>query len=329
MNILITGGAGYIGSHTVKEFVNNGYKAVVLDNLSDGHIKAVNKKAKFIKGDLSSQKLLEKILKKEKIEAVMHFAGSIQVNESVKNPIKYYKNNFYNTIHLLEAMRITGVKYVIFSSSAGIYGQPEKMPIAECDPKDPINTYGRSKLMIEYALKSYDEAFGIKFIALRFFNAAGASQSGEIGEDHYPETHIIPLIIQTALGERDEFKIFGNDYKTPDGTCIRDYIHVEDIANAHLQGLRYIRQKNTSNIFNIGIGKGFSNKQLVDAVKKISGVDFKVSYGPRRAGDPDSLVADSRKARTELKWKPKYDTIESIIESAWNWHKNHPNGFKK
>lgn len=329
MKILVTGGAGYIGSHTVKEFINNGDHVVIIDNLSDGHRQAVPKKAKFIKGDLANQKLAEKILKREKIEAVMHFAGSIQVNESVKNPLKYYKNNFYNTIHLLEAMKFADVKYIIFSSSAGVYGQPEKMPISEDDPKDPINTYGRTKLMIEYALKSYDEAFGIKFIALRFFNAAGASSDGEIGEDHHPESHIIPLIIQAALGQREEFKIFGNDYKTLDGTCVRDYIHVEDIASAHLQGLRHLRQKNQSNIFNIGIGKGFSNQQLIDAVKKISGVDFKVSYGPRREGDPDELVADSSRARSILNWQPKYDSIESIIETAWQWHKNHPKGFNK
>lgn len=328
MKILVTGGAGYIGSHTVKEFINNGDHVVIIDNLSDGHRQAVPKKVKFIKGDLINQKLVEKVLIKEKIEAVMHFAGSIQVNESVTNPLKYYKNNFYNSIHLLEAMKNTDVKCIIFSSSAGVYGQPEKMPISENDPKDPINTYGRTKLMIEYALKSYDEAFDIKFIALRFFNAAGASSQSEIGEDHHPESHIIPLIIQAALGQRDEFKIFGNDYHTPDGTCVRDYIHVEDIARAHLQGLRYLRQKHESNIFNIGIGKGFSNQQLVDAVKKISGVDFKVNFGLRREGDPDELVADSSRAREMLNWQPKYDNIESIIESAWKWHKNHPYGFK-
>lgn len=328
MKILVTGGAGYIGSHTVKEIINNGDNVIVFDNLSYGHKQAISKKAKFIKGDLNNQKLIEKILKREKIEAVLHFAGFIQVGESVKNPLKYYKNNFYNSIHLLEAMKNTSVKYLIFSSSAGVYGQPEKMPIKENDSKDPINTYGRTKLIIEYALKSYDEAFGIKFIILRFFNAAGASSNSEIGEDHDPETHIIPLIIRAALGQFDEFKIFGNDYKTPDGTCVRDYIHVEDIARAHLQGLRYLRQKNQSDIFNIGIGKGFSNQQLVDAVKKISGVDFKVSFGPRRQGDPDELVADSSRAREMLNWQPKYDNIESIIETAWNWHKNHPKGFK-
>lgn len=329
MKILVTGGAGYIGSHTVKDLINNGDKIVVFDNLSYGHKQAIPKKARFIKGDLKNQRLIEKILKREKIEAVFHFAGFIQVGESVKNPLKYYKNNFYNSIHLLEAMKNTSVKYIIFSSSAGVYGQPEKMPIKEGDSKDPINTYGRTKLMIEYALKSYDEAFGIKFMALRFFNAAGASEQSEIGEDHDPETHIIPLIIRTALGQSDEFKIFGNNYKTPDRTCVRDYIHVEDIASAHLQGLRYLRQKNESKIFNIGIGKGFSNQQLVNAVKKVSGVDFKVSFGPRREGDPDELVADSSRAREMLNWQPKYDTIESIIETAWQWHKTHPRGFKK
>ncbi|EKD56221.1 MAG: hypothetical protein ACD_58C00265G0004 [uncultured bacterium] len=328
MKILVTGGAGYIGSHTVKELLANGDKVVVFDNLSYGHKHAIPKKAKFIKGDLKNQKLIEKVLKREKIEAVFHFAGFIQVGESVKQPLKYYKNNFYNGINLLEAMKFANVKYIIFSSSAGVYGQPKKMPIAEGDPKDPINTYGRTKLMFEYALKSYDEAYDIKFIALRFFNAAGASSESEIGEDHSPETHIIPLIIQAALGQRDEFKIFGNDYKTPDGTCVRDYIHVEDIAMAHLQGLRYLRQKNKSNIYNIGIGKGFSNLELVETVKKVSEVDFKVSYMPRREGDPDELVADSSRAREMLNWTPKYDTIESIIKTAYDWHEKHPKGFK-
>lgn len=328
MNILVTGGAGYIGSHTVKELLANGYKPIVLDNLSDGHRQAVHQKAKFIKGDLKNQKLVEKILKTEKVEAVMHFAGFIQVSESVSNPLKYYKNNLYNGINLLEAMKNAGVVYIIFSSSAGVYGQPEKMPIREDDPKNPINTYGRTKLMFEYVLKSYDEAFAIKSTALRYFNAAGASSMGKIGEYHHPETHIIPLIIQTALGQQEEFKIFGTDYKTADGTCIRDYIHVEDIARAHLQALRYLRQKNQSDIFNIGIGKGFSNLELVNAVKKVSGVDFKVSYGSRREGDPDELVADSSYARRLLNWQPKYATIESIIETAWKWHKENPKGFQ-
>lgn len=327
MKILVTGGAGYIGSHTVGALIDNGYQVVVIDNLSDGHRCAVHKKAKFVKGDLKNQKLLEKILKKEKIEAVMHFAGHIQVGESVKNPLKYYKNNFYNGINLLEAMKNTGVVYIVFSSSAGVYGQPQKMPIAEVDPKNPINTYGRTKLMFEFALKSYEEAFGTKFIALRYFNAAGASKDGEIGENHHPETHIIPLIIQTALGQSEEFKIFGTDYKTPDGTCVRDYIHVEDIATAHLQAIKYLRQKNQSDIFNIGIGRGFSNLRLVKAVKKISGVDFKVSFGSRRQGDPDELIADSSRAGKILNWQPKYVTIESIIKTAWNWHRNNPKGF--
>lgn len=327
MKILVTGGAGYIGSHTIKELLENGYKPVVFDNLSFGHKKAIPAGVKFIKGDLNNQKFIEKIIKRYKIDAVFHFAGFIQVGESVKLPLKYYKNNFYNGINLLEAMKNTGVKYIIFSSSAGVYGQPEKMPIKESDSQNPINTYGRTKLMFEYALKSYDEAYGIKFIALRYFNASGASKQSEIGEDHLPETHIIPLIIEAAMGKRDEFKIFGNDYKTHDGTCVRDYIHVEDIATAHLQGLRYLRQKNLSNIFNIGIGKGFSNLELVNAVKKISGIDFEVSFGPRREGDPDELVADSSKARKELNWKPKYDNIEDIIKTAYNWHIKHPKGF--
>lgn len=328
MRVLITGGAGYIGSHTVKELVKNNYYVVVFDNLSYGHRQAVDKKAKFIKSDLANQRLLEKILKREEIEAVIHFAGFIQVGESVKEPLKYFKNNFFNGLNLLEAMKNTNVKYIIYSSSAGVYGQPEKIPIKEDSTKDPVNTYGRTKLMFEWALQSYQEAYGLKFMALRYFNAAGASAEGEIGEDHQPETHIIPLLIQTALGQRPEFQIFGQDYATKDGTCIRDYIHVEDLALAHLLALEKLQREGKSAVYNLGLGRGFSNQELVKTVKKISGVDFKISYDPRRPGDPAELVADSSQAQKELNWTLQYVTIESIIETAWQWHKNHLRGFK-
>jgi len=327
MNILVTGGAGYIGSHTVKELLKEKHRVVVYDNLCDGHRQALGNNISFYKADLSNKRNLEKVFKKEKIEAVIHFAGFIQVNESVSNPLKYFKNNFLYGLNLLDAMVTAGVKNIIFSSSAGVYGEPERIPIREDDHKDPVNTYGRTKLMFEFALKSYHEAFGINYIALRYFNAAGASSEGEIGEAHNPETHIIPLIIQTALGQRPEFKIFGNDYKTPDGTCVRDYVHVEDLAVAHVLALEKLVKTNECNIFNLGVGKGFSNQELIDAVKKVSGVDFITSIEPRRAGDPAKLVADSSKALKELKWQPKYVTIESIIKTAYNWHKNHPKGF--
>lgn len=328
MKILVTGGAGYIGSHTVKELIKQKFQVVVYDNLSYGHRKAVDKKAKLIVGDVGNTKKLDQVFKTEKPDAVIHFAGFIQVSESVKNPAKYYYNNTCFTVGLLETMVKNNCRYIVFSSSAGVYGQPKKMPISEDDPKDPINTYGRTKLMVEKILQSYNEAYGIKYCALRYFNASGASQDSEIGEDHNPETHIIPLIIQTALGRQKEFTIFGKDYKTPDGTCIRDYIHVEDMADAHIKAIKYLKTKNKSDIFNFGIGKGFSNLELIKAVKKVSGVDFPVKYGPRRSGDPDELIADSTRAKKILNWQPEYVKIEDIIRTAWEWHKNHSSGFK-
>lgn len=329
MKILVTGGAGYIGSHTIKELIRQGYKIVVYDNLSDGHKEALPKEAKLVVADLANISQLDKTIRNEKPEAVIHFAGSIQVGESVKNPGKYYINNFFVGINLLEMMVKHHLKYLVYSSSAGVYGNPDRIPIKEDDAKNPVNTYGRTKLMFENALQSYEAAYGLKYVALRYFNAAGASSDGSIGEDHYPETHIIPLIISTALGKHKEFKVFGNDYPTPDGTCIRDYIHVEDLAAAHDLALQYLLKGNQSNIFNLGIGKGFSNKELINAVKKISGQNFKVAIGSRRAGDPARLVANSQKAQKLLKWQPKYVKIEDIIKTAWNWHCKNPQGFAK
>lgn len=327
MKILVTGGAGYIGSHTVKELVRKNYQIVVYDSLAHGHRQAVDPKGKLVVNDLGDLDKLDKTFKKELPDAVIHFAGFIEVNESVKNPAKYYINNVCFGLNLLESMAKYKTRYIIYSSSAGIYGQPKHMPIKEDDPKEPINTYGRTKLMFEKILASYEEAYDIKYCALRYFNAAGASRNAEIGEDHDPETHIIPLIIQTALGQRKEFILFGKDYKTPDGTCVRDYVHVEDLGRAHHLALKHLQKTKKSDIFNLGVGKGFSNLELVEAVKKVSGADLPVKYGPRREGDPDELVADSTRARKILNWQPEYVKIGDIIRTAWEWHKNHPCGF--
>jgi len=329
MKILVTGGAGYIGSHTVKALIKDGYKVIVYDDLSGGHKDAVDKKAKLITANLTDFSKLNKTLKKEKIDAVIHFAGSIQVGESQKRPEKYFYNNVCAGTLLVDAMVRNNVKYIIYSSSAGVYGEPKKVPIKEKDSKNPISTYGRTKLMFEEVLERFADAYKLNYCALRYFNAAGASSDACIGEDHHPETHIIPLIIQTALGKRKKFTIFGNDYKTKDGTCIRDYIHVEDLADAHIKALKKIKKEKKNLIYNLGLGRGFSNLELVNAVKKVSGIDFKVDYGKRRIGDPAKLIADSSRAKKELKWKPKYDNIEDIIETAYNWHKNNPKGFKK
>jgi UDP-glucose 4-epimerase len=327
MKILVTGGAGYIGSHTVKELVNNKHKVLIYDNLSSGHKEAVNAKAKLVVRDLADLDKLNKVFKSFKPEAVIHFAAFIEVPESVENPGKYYYNNVCFGINLLEAMAKYKVKNIIFSSSAAVYGNPEKVPVSEDSDKNPINPYGQTKLMFEEILKDYDVAYGIKSVALRYFNAAGASASGEIGQDPKHFTHVIPIIIKTALGEFKEFTIYGKDYPTPDGTCIRDYIHVEDLARAHRLALDYLKKQKKSNVFNLGKGKGNSNLELVNCVKKIAGINFKVKYGPRRPGDPARLIADAKKAAKELKWTPKYDRIESIIETAYNWHKNHPKGY--
>ncbi len=337
MNILVTGGAGYIGSHTVRELIKHYNNIIVYDDLSSGHQQAIekinsklkSKKIKFVKGNINEFNKLSNLMKNEKIDAVIHFAGSIQVGESVQSPGKYFYNNVCAGTILLDAMVLNNIKHIVFSSSAGVYGEPKKIPIKETDPKAPVNTYGTTKLIFEEVLVRFYIAYGINFCVLRYFNAAGASFDGLIGENHDPETHIIPLIIETAIGKRKKFTIFGKDYKTKDKTCVRDYIHVEDLASAHVKALKLIKEKNRCYVFNLGLGKGFSNLELVNAVKKVSGVDFNVEYGPRRAGDPAKLIADASNAKKELKWKPKYDTIESIIKTAYKWHKENPKGFSK
>ena len=327
MAILVAGGAGYIGSHMVKDLVEHGQEVVVADNLSTGHRDAINPKAKFYEGDIRDRKFLDKISDNENIEAVVHFAAFSIVPESMSKPLKYFDNNTGRMITLLEAMRDHNIKYIVFSSTAATYGVPEHIPIKETDPQNPINPYGLSKLMMEKMMHWADKAYGIKFVALRYFNVAGAAPDGTIGEDHGPETHLVPIILQVAQGKRDELSIFGDDYNTPDGTNVRDYVHVMDLADAHILAIKYLEAGNESNAFNLGSSTGFSNKQMLEAAREVTGEPIPAKIGPRRPGDPDSLVAASDKARNVLGWDPKYDDVHDIIATAWKWHSTHPKGY--
>ena len=328
MNVLVCGGAGYIGSHTVYELIERGHSVVVVDSLIKGHKAAVHNDAKFYLGDIRDEEFMDKVFKENNIDAVIDFAAFSLVGESVNEPFKYYENNVYGTLKLLEAMERAGVKKIVFSSTAATYGEPENDIIVESDKTNPTNPYGETKLTVEKMLKWADNAYGIKFVALRYFNAAGAHISGKIGEDHSPETHLIPIILQTALGQREEMFIFGDDYDTPDGTCVRDYIHVTDLADAHIKALEKLFKTNESGIYNLGNGKGFSVKEVIEKAKKVTGKDFKVEIEARRSGDPSTLIASSEKAIKELGWKPKFNTLDKIIETAWNWHKDHKNGYE-
>lgn len=328
MNVLVCGGAGYIGSHTVYELIERGHSVVVVDSLIKGHKAAVHNDAKFYLGDIRDEDFMDKVFKENNIDAVIDFAAFSLVGESVNEPFKYYENNVYGTLKLLEAMERAGVKKIVFSSTAATYGEPENDIIVESDKTNPTNPYGETKLTVEKMLKWADNAYGIKFVALRYFNAAGAHISGKIGEDHSPETHLIPIILQTALGQREKMFIFGDDYDTPDGTCVRDYIHVTDLADAHIKALEKLFKTNESGIYNLGNGKGFSVKEVIEKAKKVTGKDFKVEIEARRSGDPSTLIASSEKAIKELGWKPKFNTLDKIIETAWNWHKDHKNGYK-
>lgn len=317
--ILVTGGAGYIGSHVNKELNKQGYKTVVFDNLSKGHKEAVKWGELFV-GDLGNKEDLREVFKKYQIDAVVHFAAFIEVGESVADPQKYYLNNVKNTLNLLEVMLEFNVKKIIFSSTAATFGIPIEMPINEQHPQNPINPYGSAKLMVERFLKDYSTAYDFRSVILRYFNACGADPEIEIGESHNPESHLIPLVLDAAIGKRENIKIFGTDYKTPDGTCVRDYVHVTDLASAHILSLKYLLDGGESNNFNLGNGIGFSVREVINKVKEVTGVDFKVVEVERRPGDPDFLVASSEKIIKTLGWKPKYADLGEIIKSAWAWH---------
>lgn len=326
MAILVTGGAGYIGSHTVAEFQARGEEVIVLDNLQKGHAEAVLAPS-FYQGDLRDSNLLDEIFTEHDVEAVIHFAADSLVGESVSNPLKYYQNNVASTLNLVTKMKEHGVGKIVFSSTAAAYGEPQNIPIQESDPTLPTNPYGETKLAIEKMLHWCDQAYGIHFVALRYFNAAGADPMGRIGEDHHPETHLIPLILQAALGQRESITIFGQDYPTSDGTCVRDYIHVLDLAQAHYLALHKLRETNESGIYNLGNGQGFSVAQVIEAARKVTGHPIPAQWGERRAGDPAVLIASSQLAQKELGWIPQWNRLEQMIETAWNWHKNHPQGF--
>ena len=318
MNILVVGGAGYIGSHMVKRLGQLGCSVTTLDNLSSGHRDAVLC-GDFVHGDIADQTLLHELFAAKQFDAVMHFASFIQVGESVQHPAKYYQNNVVNTLNLLGAMQAFGVRRFIFSSTAATFGEPQYTPIDERHPQQPINPYGRTKLMVEQALAYYDKAYGIKSVCLRYFNAAGADPDGQLGERHDPETHLIPLVLQAASGRRPHINVFGRDYDTPDATCIRDYIHIADLCEAHWLALQSLMAGGGSQAYNLGNGNGFSVQEVIDTACRVTGRAIKVVDGPRRAGDPARLVADSRLARKKLGWQPRYSDLSTIIEHAWKW----------
>jgi UDP-glucose 4-epimerase len=328
MAVLITGGAGYIGSHTVVELINSGEDVLVVDNLQKGHENAILG-GRFYKGDLRDEGFLRKVFKENDIEAVIHFAADSLVGESVQDPLKYYNNNVVSSLVLINTMKESGVNKIVFSSTAAIYGEPDNTPILETDRTEPKNPYGETKLAVEKILKWADNAYGIKYISLRYFNVAGAHKSGIIGEDHTPETHLIPIVLQVAAGIRECIRIYGDDYNTPDGSCIRDYIHVTDLAHAHILALNRLRNCGESTVYNLGNGKGFSVKEVIQAAREVTGRIIKEEITGRRPGDPAVLIASSEKIKRELKWEPKYNDLQTIIQTAWNWHKSNPYGFKK
>lgn len=322
MAIAVLGGAGYIGSHTVYELIDRGLDVIVIDNLQTGHREAVHEKARFYEGDIRDSKFLDEVFKSEKIDAVIHFAANSLVGESMTDPLKYYDNNVYGTKVLLESMVRNGINKIVFSSTAAVYGEPERIPILESDRTVPTNAYGETKLAMEKMFRWVDNAHGVKYVSLRYFNACGAHISGKIGEAHSPETHLIPLVLQVSLGKRDRIKVFGDDYDTKDGTCVRDYIHVTDLADAHILAVEYLLAGNESNVFNLGNGVGFTVKEVIDEAEKVVGNTIKAQMSERRSGDPAQLVASSEKAKLILGWKPKYNELSKIVETAWNWHKN-------
>jgi UDP-glucose 4-epimerase len=325
MRILVTGGAGYIGSHTVKQLLARGHEVTVYDNLSAGHRAAVPAE-RLVVGDLRDIDHVDNLLVVNRIEAVVHFAAHCYVGESVTEPAKYYTNNLVYTLNLIDRCRRNGVQKFVFSSTCATYGVPDAVPITEAQKQSPINPYGNTKLAVEHALSDYAGAYAFGYCALRYFNAAGAAPDGTIGEDHDPETHLIPLVIAAATGQRPHVEIFGTDYPTPDGTCVRDYIHVDDLADAHIRALDKLAP-GAKLQYNVGIGRGYSVREVIAMVETVTGKKVPVKEGPRRAGDPPALVANADKVRRELGWTPKYADLHAIVETAWNWHKNHPNGY--
>ncbi len=318
MHVLVVGGAGYIGSHMVKQLCQRGFQVTVLDNLSAGYRDAVTG-GRLVLGDLGELDVLEDLFRTERFDGVMHFASHIQVGESVREPAKYYRNNVFKTQYLLDAMVAHRVRYFIFSSTAAIFGEPVSIPIDEAHPKNPINPYGRGKWMVEQMLQDYDIAYGLKAVCLRYFNAAGADPDGDLGERHDPETHLIPLVLRAAAGRLPHITVFGTDYDTPDGTCIRDYLHVNDLCDAHWLALQRLWGGGDSTAYNLGNGNGFSVREVIDAARAVTGRDIPVQYGERRSGDPARLVADSRRARAELNWEPRYADLATMIAHAWRW----------
>lgn len=326
MNICVIGGAGYIGSHCVKLLVERGHNVTCMDNLSMGHRQAVHPKAHFHVADLANTAQMIDVFQKEKVEAVMHFAASAFVGESVTDPRKYYRNNVSNTVSMLDAMHVCGIKKLVFSSTCATYGVPPKVPMTEDLPQNPINPYGDSKLMVEHILKDVAKAEGLGFAAPRYFNVAGCAPDGSIGEDHRPETHIIPVLLQVALGKKDHIDLFGTDYPTRDGTCIRDYVHVWDLVEAHLVLLENL-QPGKGLFFNLGVGQGYSNREIIESVRRVTGHPIPVKEGPRRPGDPPELWCRPDKIKNELGWSAKFTKLDDIVATAWQWFKNHPNGY--
>lgn len=329
MKVLVLGGAGYIGSHTVKALCDENIETVVADNLITGHIEAIDPRASFYEGDIRDIDFLNRLFEIEKIDAVIHFAAYSLVGESVTAPLKYYDNNLCGTKILLESMVKNHVDKIVFSSSAATYGEPENIPILESDRTEPTNPYGETKLSMEKMFKWTSKAHDLRFVSLRYFNACGADEGGKIGEAHSPETHLIPIILQVPNGQREFVSIFGTDYPTPDGTCIRDYIHVTDLAQAHILAVKYLMNGGKSDIFNLGNGIGFSVREVIETARRVTGHPIPAKEGQRRDGDPAQLVASSKKAKLILGWQPQHDSLEEIITSAWNWHKNHQNGYNK
>lgn len=329
MAVLVLGGAGYIGSHAVDQLISRGYDVVVVDNLGTGHRQSVHRDAKFYEGDIRDQGFLTHIFTNESIEGVFHFCAYSLVGESVQKPLAYFNNNVHGLQVLLEVMYAHQVEYIIFSSTAAVYGEPDSVPITEEDSKTPTSPYGESKLMMEKMMHWSHGAYGVKYAALRYFNVAGAKEDGTIGEDHRPETHLIPIVLQTALGQRDQITVFGDDYDTEDGSCIRDYLHVEDLIEAHILAYEYLQNDGEPGAFNLGSSQGYSVFEILEAARNVTQKEIKAIVGERRAGDPSKLVASSDKARQLLGWQPKHDNINDIIGSAWQWHYQHPNGYQE